>query len=68
MHPIQKASRRIDFEDYASKGQLSGVNLKWINIVRHPVSRFISEFHYERIQGRWNNRTHKPPQVTARPN
>merc|ERR1719397_2064104 len=40
---------------------LREVNFDWINMVREPVARLVSQFHYLRSARRWSKRTRKPP-------
>lgn len=34
---------------------------EWVNMVREPVSRLVSQFHYLRSARRWSKRARKPP-------
>ena len=33
----------------------------WINVVRDPVDRFVSTFHFLRSENRWTDKPHIPP-------
>jgi len=37
-------------------------NFEWINIVREPVSRLVSMFHYLRKPARWASKKNRPPE------
>jgi len=39
----------------------SAVNFDWVNMVREPVARLVSQFHYLRSARRWSKRSRKPP-------
>jgi len=36
-------------------------NFEWVNMVREPVSRLVSQFHYLRSARRWSKKARKPP-------
>jgi len=40
---------------------LREVNFDWVNMVREPVARMVSQFHYLRCARRWSKRARKPP-------
>jgi len=41
--------------------KLREVNFDWVNMVREPVARMVSQFHYLRSARRWSKRARKPP-------
>ena len=54
--------RHVYFVDAASYGVPEAVLPNWINVVRDPIERFVSSFHYLRQTKRWKNKP-KPPEV-----
>jgi hypothetical protein len=52
---------------YFVDGERRGVHSQdlptWINVVRNPVERFVSQFHYLRQPKRWEDAREKPSQV-----
>ncbi|TRY69127.1 hypothetical protein TCAL_12203, partial [Tigriopus californicus] len=47
----------VDLEQYGSE------RVNWINIVRDPIERLISEFYYLRHPKRWMNQSRRPSQT-----
>ena len=40
----------------------SQIQVNWINIVRDPIERYISNFYYNRMPKRWNHTQSSPDQ------
>ena len=50
----------VDFALYGVRPQDAPA---YVNLVRDPIERFVSYFHYMRRENRWEGKLDKPPQV-----